>query len=175
MQTTNKKRSLQILTVAILGLRCTYAMAMSGMGSVVITESNGRPCFSIQSDAETKDGLPLDGIVVSEARSGNSKKFPEELWHFMTVDSLQKTILRPGECIRYGDAPQNATQRTLKNLEVFRVYSVDVIARNENTNMVAYSGKFCLVSDALGKIAVQPISNDERGGDKRHDVCAGPK
>lgn len=175
MQTTNKKRSLQILTVAILGLRCTFPMAMSGIGSVIITESNGRPCFSIQSDAETKDGLRLDGIVVSETRSGSSKELPEELWHFMATDPSKKAILCPTECVRYGEAPSNVTQRTLKNLEVFRVYSVNVIAHNENSNTVAYSGKFCLTSDKLGKITVQSISNDERDGNKRYEVCARPK
>lgn len=171
----HKKNSLRAMSFSLMCLSCTSTMAMSRMGSAIITESNGYPCFSIQSDAETKDGLQLDGIVVSETRLSNAKKLSEEFWHFMTGDSLQKTIFRPTECVRYGEAPQNAIQRTLKNLEVFRVYSVNVIAHNENSNTVAYSGKFCLTSDKLGKITVQSISNDERDGDKRYEVCARPK
>lgn len=66
-------------------------------------------------------------------------------------------------------------QRTLKQVEMFRVYDVSVIARNENSNMIAYHAEFCIKSDNLGKITVHQIPDDEYGDKKRYEACMRPK
>lgn len=169
------KKILHTIALALICSSQTSAMATSRMGWAVVTELNGRPCFSIQENDETRGGLPLDGIVVEETLSAVAGKYPAEVWHFTTTDLSPKTILLPTACVRYGDAPPNTTQRTLKQLELFKIYSVSVIARPENSNIIAYRAEFCIQSDNHGKITVQQISNGERGGKQRYEVCAQAK
>lgn len=169
-----KKNSLRTMGFSLMFLSYTLAMAMSRMGSAVVTESNGRPCFSIQADGETEEGLPLKGIMVEEATSAVTAEYPTQLWNFKVSDNAPKTILHSTECIRYGEAPQNSIQRTLKPLEMFRVYDVSVIARNENSNMIAYRAEFCIKSDSHGKVTVQQIPDGGYGEKERYEACARP-
>ena len=174
MRSTNIQIHWRLLAVAALCVGCTSSMATSRLGTAVVTESNGVPCFSVPANDETRQGLPLRGIVVSEMQTGDWNKLPAELWHFSAADSASRPELRPTECVRYGEAPAASVQRTFKPLEPYRVYHVMVNARPDDSGMIGYVAKFCIKPDGAKKIIVQAISPDERGGDKRYQVCARP-
>ena len=165
----------RLMLVAALCVGCTSSMATSRLGTAVVTESQGLPCFSIPENAETHQGLPLRGIAVTELPTGDWKKLPAELWHFVGADPSSHRVLMPKDCIRYGAAPDASIQRSFKPLEPFRVYHVNVNARTDDSGMIGYVAKFCVKPDSSGKMSVQTISPDERGGDKRYDVCAKPR
>ncbi|WP_426101662.1 hypothetical protein [Massilia sp. TSP1-1-2] len=171
---TSTKNRWRFLAVAALSAGCTSSMATSRMGSAVVTESNGVPCFSIPVNDETRQGLPLRGIAVTEIQTGDWNTLPAELWHFTAADPASRLQLRPTACVRYGEAPTASIQRTFKPLMPYRVYYVMVNARTDDSSMIAYVAKFCVKPAAAGKNIVQTISPDERGGDQRYELCARP-
>jgi hypothetical protein len=145
------------------------------MGVAVVKDQDGQPCFSIPLEVETKNVLPLDGIVVMEARLIDNDAPPSERWHFMAIDPANRTPLRPDACIIYGKAPPNTKQRTLRPLEQFTIYRVSILARTAISNTVAYSAKFCVTPDNFGNPVIHAISGDERKGNKRFVVCQRPE
>ena len=171
---TSEKNGWRCLIIAALCVGCTPSLATSRLGVAVVTESDGVPCFSIPDSAETRQGLPLTGIVVSELPTGDWRKLPAELWHFTAAAPASRLQLRSGACVRYGEAPAATVQRTLKPLEPFHVYSVMVNARPDDAGMIGYVAKFCVTPGGAGKNLVHAISTDERKGDKRYEVCVRP-
>jgi hypothetical protein len=149
-------------------------MATSRMAVGVVSDQEGNPCFSIPLEAETKNGLPLDGIVVAEARFINNDEPPSERWHFMAIDPINRPLVRPDACILYGRAPPNTKQRALKPLDYFRIYRVSILARTPISNTVAYSAKFCVTPDNFGNPVVHAIPDDDQKGNKRFAVCQRP-
>ena len=148
------------------------SMANSSMGTAIVTVAGGRPCFSIESNGETKNGLALNGIAVEENVSTTPGDYPAQFWQFQANESSQKYILRPTECIRYGAAPANTTERVSKDLDFFRVYRVSLMVESKQINTIAYRANFCMKSDALGKVTVQMIPNNYRGGNDTHELCS---
>lgn len=161
--------------VAVLTFGCTSSMATSRIGAAVVSESKGLPCFSIPASAETSEGVPLRALVVSEIQTGDWRTLPDVLWSFRTAIAPARPLLRPKDCIRYGEAPGGSTQSPVTRLKPFHVYYVNVIAKSEDSSMIGYVAKFCLKPDSTGKVVIQLISPDERGGSKRYDVCLPPK
>lgn len=171
----HSKRLQRILVISVFFLTHTSSIAISRLGTAVVRESNGLPCFSIQSDGETKDGLPLRQLIVKEARIDGVPEVPKDLWSFRAVDSSPKNLMRPTECIRYGEPPPEVVEGARKDLSLYRVYSVAVVARHENSSMIAYHTKFCMKLDKNKNIFVQNIPNDESLGNARYQVCAPPQ
>ena len=163
-----------ILAVAALCAACTSSMATSRLGTAVVTASHGVPCFSIPAEDETRHGLPLRGIVVSDLPTGDWKQLPAEMWHFTADSPVSRPRLHPTACVRYGEPPAGSVQRTFKPLEPYRVYHVMVNARKDASGMIGYVAKFCVKPDGPNNAMVQAISADERGGDKCYAVCARP-
>lgn len=161
----------QLVATFTMALFCTACAATSRMETAVISESQGLPCFSIPKNAETKDGIPLYGILVSEIKSADWKTLPDALWEFSMSPPGSSLILRPENCIRYGDTPASAEQGKLKPLEPFHVYAVGVAARPEGSNVVAYGARFCIKPMASGKIAIQMLAPNSKADDSR---CAKP-
>lgn len=62
--------TLLFVTAALSAINASSS-ATSRIGWAVISESQGRPCFSIPSDFETKRGLSLHGLSVTELPTGN--------------------------------------------------------------------------------------------------------
>jgi hypothetical protein len=160
------------ILAATMSVGCTSAIAMSRVGTAEVSTVDGLPCFSIPQNAETKNGLPLRGIVVSEIQTRDRSTVPTELWHFVAADPSTRIWLHPQTCIRYGEAPIHSVQRSFKPLEPYKVYYVNLNARKDDSGMIGYVAKFCVKAGSDGKIMVQAISPDERGGDKRYGVCA---
>jgi len=64
-----KKQINGFMLFAVATMACLIevsSLATSGMGTATVTISSGQPCFSIKSDDETKNALPLNGIAVEE-------------------------------------------------------------------------------------------------------------
>lgn len=158
-------------TAIAIYLICLSAAALSRMGTATITESNGLPCFSIPKSFETRNGLPLHLINVSQQGSPERDKLPPTVWQFVANDYEKPPVLRPEQCIRYGDNPPETTQENLEPLELLRVYRVFIKAHQNGSSMMGYSGEFCLKPTESGKTIVQVISTDQRLGDSRYAGC----
>lgn len=141
------------------------------MGTAIVTESDGIPCFSIQLDDETKNGLPLHGIAVTENVSSIAGQYPAEFWRFETDERSPKTLIHPSKCVRYGEIPGDATERVHKELATFQVYSVNIVARRENANMVAYRANFCIKPVKPGQMEIVIIPSNYRGSNGSHELC----
>ena len=165
-------KPLVLLAAAIMVcLIKSQSMATSSMGAAIVILSSGQPCFSIKSDIETKNGMPLDGIIVEENVSTSPGEYPAQFWQFQANDSSQKYILKPTECIRYGAAPANTTERVIKDLDFFHVYRVSLMVESKRINTIAYRANFCMKADALGKVTIQMIPHNYRGGNDTHELC----
>lgn len=165
---------LQSILAAIIYSHGAGAMATSRLGTAVISDSAGLPCFSVESNRETIDGVPLDVIVVTEKRLHSRPEIPVELWHFVTNYPSQ-TRLSPNKCIRYGEPPLESVQRTLKPLKPYVIYSVGVIARKENSGVLGYFLSFCITTNKLGGDQLNTFKNDESKGNEQYELCARPE
>jgi len=141
------------------------------MGTVKITDFEGIPCFSIPENSETRNGLPLHGMTISELHNGDSDELPPVVWNFKESDHNAPPVLMPTQCILYGEAPSHTTQRTLKPLELLKVYSIYMRARHDGSSMMGYTGKFCIKPAGSGRTIVQVIPEDSRLGDLRYGGC----
>ena len=166
----------QSLFAVALAMICSLCIAASRMGTAEVSDKNGMPCFALPSDPETRDGLPLYVLAVTEVKSVDGMKTPpEELWYFTAADFKMPPQLRPTDCIRYGETPASTLQRTLKPLQPFHPYSVSIVAREKSSSMLAYVAEFCVKPDHMGRTTVQIISSVRSEGDKRYGVCARTK
>lgn len=145
--------------------------SMSRMGTASITDVEGIPCFSIPENFETSKGLPLHGIFISELPDGISSKLPPYVWSLKATNYESLPTLYPKECVQYGETPDGTTPHILKPLELLKVYSVFIQAKQDGSSMMGYSGKFCLKPAGSGRTTVQVISGDQRLGDARFAGC----
>lgn len=148
---------------------------MSRMGTAVVTEIDGLPCFSLPMERATRSGLRLQVLYVAEKRSpDNGMTLPAELWHIRSVNTANAPLLRPSMCIRYGDAPPGMVERTKKTLELFHPYHIAIRQQSDGSGTVAYTAEFCLKPDANGLVRVLVIPNDGSTDEMRFSRCAPP-
>lgn len=158
------------LIAAVIALACSSCGAMSRMGTAEVTEADGQPCFALPLESQTRGGLPLSVLYVSEIRSpDNGVSLPGELWHIASANLGSPVQLRPQACIRYGQAPSGTVQRSYKPLELFHPYHVAIRAPGART--VAYTADFCLKPDATGKVKVVVVPLDGNSEEKRFSIC----
>lgn len=144
---------------------CLPGAAMSRMGTAEVRDADGVPCFTLPLNRETRAGLRLQTLYVSETRSpDNGVTLPPELWHITVAQGAASPKVLPQSCIRYGQAPAGMVQRTLKQLALFHPYNIAIRLEPDNSGMIAYTAQFCLVADAAGTVKVITVphsSNDE--------------
>lgn len=162
--TSNCQRRITACLMIMFSSACS---ATSRMEAAAISESKGAPCFSIPKNSETKNGIPLHSILVSEIKGADWRTLPEELWSFSVVPPTDSILLRPENCIRYGETPDSAKQGKLRPLEFFHVYSVGVAARPVDSNIIAYGARFCIKPVGNGRIAIQILSPNSDAKDTR--------
>jgi hypothetical protein len=162
------------VAAAVMTVLCMSVEATSRMGRAVVTESNGLPCFAVPSDAETLGGIPLYDLLVSEPKSRDWKALPDELWGFAIEPPGYSIAVLPQNCIRYGNTPNSAKQRTLKPLQPFHVYAVSIGARPKDSGVIGYNAEFCLKPANDGRMTVQVIEWDRITRKWQYDVCAKP-
>lgn len=164
------------LIAAAIALNSPLCAATSRMGTAEVTTVGGLPCFSIPYSRDTRHGLPLQVLYVSEVRSPDAGlSLPAELWHIAASDTASPPSLHPQTCIRYGQAPATTVQRTVKPLQMFHPYHVAIRAPHENAGMMAYVAQFCLIQYAGGHVRVQVIAQNGAGDDERFSVCRRPQ
>lgn len=159
-----------VLALALASLSTTCA-AISSMGKAEVTELDELPCFAVQSTAETRKGIPLYSVHVSERQSANWQTLPDEVWSFKVEPPGSWIETTPQECYRYGEAPVSSNGTPAKPLRLYRVYAVDISARAHGSGTVSYGAEFCIKPSGTGKITVQPVPWDETTGQWRYDVC----
>lgn len=171
-QNTNFIRSGKNLSLfLLLLLTCQPLLALSRMGTAIISDSEGIPCFSIPENFETSKGLPLYGIFISELPDGVSSKLPPYVWSLKATNYDSLPILYPKKCVQYGETPGGTALHILKQLELLKVYSVFIQAKQDGSSMMGYSGQFCLKPAGSGRTTVKVISEDRRLGDARFAGC----
>ncbi len=148
-------------------------VATSSLGDAIVLESNGAPCFTIEKNSKTKDGLPLNYLLVSELTARDGERFPDELWSFSTK-SIKPISISPQDCIRYGDVPTSTEHRPSKQLIHYHVYAINIGARPPDTNILGYVSEFCIKPSIDKKITVQVIPRKKRDGKRQYDLCDEP-
>lgn len=146
----------------------------SGIGEAVVTDVDGQPCFSIPKNWDTRNGLDLHSLSVSQNNGQDAEKPYEDVWMFSVEPPGSSIIARPGQCYRYGVTPTRATQAVHKPLELYRVYNVFLHARPDNSPLRGYDAEFCIKPAANGKTSVQLVKWDDKAGRRRYDLCERP-
>lgn len=164
-------RKFYYVSIAFTYFILPSAIAMSRMGTANIINSNGVPCFSIPNNSETKNGLPLHGVFISELPNGDRDNLPRSVWSFRAADFNHLPTIFPKHCIPFGENPHGTTQRTFEPLELLKVYSVYIQTKHEGSSMIGYTGEFCIKPAGSGRTFVQVIAEDYSLGDSRFLGC----
>lgn len=159
-----------VITISLC-IISSSVLSLSRMGTASIFESEGLPCFSIPENTETENGVPLDGLFVSELPSADRNKLPLSVWSFRAHEDEESPRIFPKHCIVYGETPSGTTQRTLRPLQLLKVYSVFIRAAHDGSSMMGYSGEFCIKPAGSGRTAVHVISQDASLGESRYQGC----
>lgn len=159
--------------IVILLIATTFT-ACSSMGTAVVTEIDGLPCFSIPKSWTTRNGLPMHGLAVVQRNAPGAAPYSRYVWTFSVEPAGASIITRPGKCMRYGATPRLATQGESQPLEPFQVYSVFINARPDDSGMRGYIAEFCIKPAEGGKPRVLVVSFDEKTSSRRYDLCDGP-
>lgn len=128
--------------------------AASGVGVAVVTESDGRPCFGLSNTPETRDGLPLYSLLLSEVRSKEPGQPPEEVWIASVIPNGKSIPLMPGRCIQYGQKIANVENELLRKLEPYTIYSIFLNAKSADSHLMGYSADFCFIPTTNGSIEI---------------------
>lgn len=170
MALTNKPltRAVVVLLIATTFTGC------SSMGTAVVTEVDGLPCFSIPKSWATRNGLPMHGLTVVQRTAPGADPYSKYVWTFSVEPPGATVITLPGKCMRYGATPKLATQRESQPLEPFQVYSVFIHASPENSGMRGYSAEFCITTAENGKSRILVVPFDEKTSTRRYDLCDCP-
>lgn len=165
-------RNFPFVIGAALALASPPCTATSRVGSAVITQIDGIPCFGIPNNAETRNGAPFSAVIVTKNNAPGATTRPEEVWFSYMKPRGKTIILKPGTCIRYGAMPAPSQQERLIPLQPYTVYSVTLDAVPEGTNLRGYDAEFCLIPDAAKKFRVQVVPWDEKASKWRYELCA---
>jgi hypothetical protein len=168
------EQSCRLIALTAFATSVASCSATSRMPAAQISEVNGLPCFAVADEADTRDGVRLYSLLVSEQESNNYQSLPTELWKF-NIDppgSWINTI--PQNCIRYGEMPVTAKAlNAAKPLEPGRVYVVFIGARPKDSGVpvVGYRAEFCIKATSSGKTIVKAIPWDKEAQKWRYEVC----
>jgi hypothetical protein len=152
-------------------------MAMSRLPQAQVKEVDGRPCFAVADEAESRKGVQLHSLVVSERESADWRSLPNELWSFSVHPPGNSIEIFPDICIRYGDVPSSARERkTALPLRPNHVYVVYVGARPKEGSVavLGYKAEFCLKPAGEGRTTVQMVPWDKEAKRWRYEVCEAP-
>lgn len=106
---------------------------------------------------------------------GGPEELAKDMWTSEDLNFPPRTRLHPDQCIRYGENVDAHTQSIVKPLELYRIYYVSIIAKEEGSNLISYVANFCITPDPRGRRQIQMIRPDNRLGKARFDVCNKPR
>lgn len=165
-------RLAQHILVATLAISSVSCVPGTRMGSAVITEVDGLPCFSVPRNKETRNGVPLFTLVVTERNAPGATALPKEVWIFRVEPMGKSIVWKPENCISYGVTPPTAVQELLLPLQPHSIYKLAFHAVPEGSNLRGYRGEFCMIPRVNGRLRVQVVPWDEQANQWRYDVCA---
>lgn len=148
------------------------ASANSRMGSAEVKIIDGQLCFSLPENEETRDGIPLFSIFVSEEKTAKAGTLPAELWHLSVMPRGKFITLSSKDCIAYGREWPGTVQRSSITLAPLHVYSVFLHARPEQSNLIGYDARFCIIPLDNGKFSVKSSTRDDPRGHETLKGCS---
>jgi hypothetical protein len=165
------RHALSCLAVVAVGFAHSNCFASQRIENVVVRAVNGTPCFSIPLNRETRNGIPFYSILVSDVLSAGPNTRPERYWQADIIPYGNSISITPNDCFTYGKDLPSSEQLALKPLAPYRVYSVNLLAHPENSNLVGYSGEFCLIPGNNGDLTVKVLIRDGKPDAERYSVC----
>ncbi|MEJ7807479.1 MAG: hypothetical protein WKG03_16335 [Telluria sp.] len=156
----------------LAGLSLALSTGCSGNSrpDAIVTAVDGGPCFAVPANRQTRDGIPLYGLLVSE-REARKSMLPSDLWIVSVKPAGAAIKTRPESCIRYGITPAGAEGAAAFPLQPYHIYTVDLNARPEDSDIHSYSAEFCIKPAADGKVIVQVVPWDDNAKRWKYDVC----
>ncbi|QNA88314.1 hypothetical protein G4G28_07010 [Massilia sp. Dwa41.01b] len=88
-----------LVATMLVGVDC---LAISRLEQAEVKSTKGSVCFSIPSNKETRDGVSLYSILVSDAKAIRPGVLPEEQWYTAVTSDEKPLLLKPKDCISYG-------------------------------------------------------------------------
>jgi hypothetical protein len=155
--------NLSILAI-VLGMACSNASAVSGIGFANVEIKNGVPCFSVADKYfRRSDGkMIFTGLRIYEKR-----KKKDVIWGY---DFSEPIPLLRNSCIFYGVMPEGAEITKYTNgltlpydapvLKMNTLYSVviNAFSLDPKDHIAGHSADFCLQKDKNGDLIVQLVS-----------------
>ena len=167
-------RNVRSLSLAVIAVLCTSCFASTRRGEATIVEVDGLPCFSVPATHETRRGVPLDTLMVTERHNPKESGRPKIVWSFNVYPPGSTILLLPENCIKYGILPPQTEQSEFEYLQPYRIYTVALHAVPARSNLRGYSAEFCIKLATNGKHTLQIVPWDETSSKWQYEVCARP-
>lgn len=137
----------------------------------VVGSENGRPCFSVENNAETRATAPrVAAIDLYEYKEGKAILVWEA--NFMHEQGGAKKRLRPGECIAY-PAPEDGGASALVPRRAYSATIWAFVDVSGESQRRWYSGYFCMLAKD-GKPQVHQVLWDRQREVWAWDACGLP-
>ena len=134
------------------------------MGSAEVKIIDGRLCFSLPANKETRDGIRLFTVFVSEDNALKAGTLFPEIWHLTVLPHGKFIMISPKDCIPYGLELPGTVQLNSAKLTQLHIYSVFLQARPEESNLIGYGARFCIIPANDGKFSIKASSRDDPRG-----------
>lgn len=139
----------------------------------VVTMSDGKPCFSVAKDRDTKDGIPMRAITVNEMNT-DEDIVQSQRWK-MHIESANEFVISPKSCVRHGETPPGGKQHLDVPLKPYTTYFVliDAQPRNPSSRVDGYGAVFCMQPNATGQLELITASRSKEKG-QPFELCKKP-
>jgi hypothetical protein len=146
------------------------------MGTVLVTQVNGVPCFHVKGADEDGKKFQLQSLRVTESVKVPWPQQRPTIWTIRATRPQLAIVWPASECIRYGVLPTGFSEEypPLK-LESWKIYDIGIsTTRNGEDDLssgIFHDGNFCVRTTVNGTLEVHPILWDESAQRWRTEVC----
>lgn len=161
------------IATTFLALASASCSSSTSRPEAVVTLSEGKPCFSVAEDKDTKDGIAMRAITVNEMNT-DEDIVQSQRWK-MHIESADEFVLSPKSCVRHGEAPAGGKQHLVVPLKPYTTYFVliDAEPRNPSSRVNGYGAVFCMQPHASGQLELLTASRSKER-DQRFELCKRP-
>ncbi|MCD7099067.1 hypothetical protein [Stenotrophomonas sp. MMGLT7] len=163
------------LTIAAM-LQAGDVHARSSMSELVVSEKDGKPCFALKPDRETRRYRSRIAYVnVASDPSPGSTEPARVAWASTLPPAPGEYTLGAEECLAYGQrVPGEEIVTAAQPLQPGVRYTVTMNTflrgKGGSTNS-GYAGQFCLARDRQGRVRVHDLWHAPRAGVAAGDAC----
>jgi hypothetical protein len=151
------------------------AHATSSMGTVLVTQVNGVPCFHVKGADEKGEKFKLHAVEIGESSQVINLQNNRVIWKIEAPWTPYAFIWPKAKCVKYSVLPHNFLEKKPPiKLIAGKIYHANIITTRdseENTSSLFHRANFCISTLINGTSKVHPILWDKSAQRWRTEVC----